>query len=312
MKTSFSLLVSTIAVSATAFTACGGGATDTPIPVTGGTTGVGGSSPGTGGVVATGGSGATVGTGGSGATVGTGGSGATGTGGALGNLIFDGSGTWVDGEANAVEIQGAFFILEDSIKNDAPVEDGLTHADVIPDSGGSGTGPLEFSKFDMDTLKPCISGTVAQVTDEAGGVDCDASAAETEVGACQWSAQWGAGIGLNLSETGGEESVKSTWDALAHSAAGFKFTASGMAPGATLRVKIKNAGSDEDFCSEFQIVPGTEVTVAWADFVHKCWGGDGDMSPVLTAIESLQWQIVSSADEGYEVTNFCIETVSWF
>ena len=308
MKTSFSLLVSTIAVSATAFTACGGGSTDTPIPITGGTTGVGGT--GTGGVVTT--TGGTTGVGGTG----TGGSGATGTGGALGNLIFDGSGTWVDGGLNTVEIQGAFFILEDSIKNNEPVDDGLTHADVIPDSGGSGTGPLEFSKFDMDTLKPCISGTVAQVTDEAGGVDCDASAAETEVGACQWSAQWGAGIGLNLNETGemedGSESVKSTWDALAHSVAGFKFTASGMAPGATLRVKIKNAGSDEDFCSEFQIVPGTEVQVAWADFVHKCWGGDGDMSPVLTAIESLQWQIVSSADEGYEVTNFCIETVSWF
>jgi hypothetical protein len=312
MKISLSLLVSTIAVCATTLAACDGGGPG-PLP-TGGTTGGGGivgtGGVATGGVVGTGG-----GTGGTGA-VGTGGTGAVGTGGStggsLGNLLFDGSGTWVDAGMNTVEIQGAFFILEDSIKNNEPVDDGLTHSDVIPDSGGSGTGALEFSKFDDLTTKPCISGTVIQVTDETGAVDCSASDPEDMAGACQWSAQWGAGIGLNLNETGGEDSMKSTWDALAHNVAGFKFTASGMAPGATLRVKIKNAGSDEDFCSEFQIVPGTEVEVAWADFEHMCWGSAGTMTPVLTAIESLQWQIVSSADEGYAVTNFCIETVSWF
>jgi len=308
MKTSFSLLVSTIAVSATAFMACDGGGTG-PVPVSGGTTGAGGS--GTGGVVTT--TGGTTGVGGtSTGGAGTGGSGATGAGGggAVSSTFFAGEGTWVAMEGNSKGIQGAFFILEDSIKNDEPVVDDLTHSDVHADTGG--TDVDGFSKFDDTTEKPCISGTVTQVTDETGAMDCNASDPEDTPGACQWGAQWGAGIGLNLNETGGEESVKSTWDALANGVAGFKFTASGMAPGATLRVKIKNAGSDEDFCSEFQIVPGTEVEVAWADFEHMCWGSDGTMSPVLTAIESLQWQIVSSASEGYDVTNFCIETVSWF
>lgn len=286
MKTSLSF-VGLIALASCYSIACGGGA-DGPVPLTGGGTGSGGET----------------------------GSG----GGATTNILFEGSGTWVEGDGNTVGIQGAFFILEDSVKLEELVEDGLPHTDFTPDTGGTGMGALDVSKFDDTTVKPCISGTVPQVTDETGATGCDAAAAETEPGACQWSAQWGGGIGLNLNETGegpnGEMSDKSPWNSLTANAGakvtGFTFTVSGSAGGATLRVKATNVGSEEDFCKSFTIVPDTPVTVALADLKHQCWGSTGTELLDMENIEALQWQVVSDQNEAHTVTNLCIENLSWY
>ena len=286
MKTSLSL-VCLIALASSFSIACGddGG----PAPLTGGTTGSGGET-------------------GSGNSTGSGG------GGEQPNVLFEGNGTWVNGADNTVGIQGAFFILEDGVKDGTPVGDTLMHTDFTAD-----TGALEecgVSKFSSETVKPCISGTAVQVTDETGATGCNASAAEDVAGACQWSAQWGGGIGLNLNETGegpnGEESVKSPYNANENMVKGFTFVASGDAGGATLRVKATNAGSEEDFCKAFTIVPGTPVTVQWSDLKHQCWGSTGTQVLDLTNLEALQWQVVTDQNDPHTVTNLCIESISWF
>jgi len=250
---------------------------------------------------------------GSGAAPGTGGD-VTGTGGtAPTNLLFNGTGTWVDGAANTVGVQGAFFILEDSVKDGAPVTDTLMHTDFTADTGGS-NDPI--SSFDMTTVMPCISGTAVQVTDETGATGCNAAGPETDPGACQWSLQWGGGIGLNMNETGGENSVQGVWNALTANAGGpvtgFTFLVSGEAGGATLRFKAKNEGSDEDFCKAFTIVPGTPVTIALSELVHQCWGTSGTQVLNLENISQLQWQVVTDAAASHTVTNLCIESVSWY
>jgi len=274
MKTSLSL-VCLIALASSFTAACGdsGG----PNPLTGGNTGAGGE---------------------------------TGSGGAATNSLFQGSGTWVPGEENTVGIQGAFYILEDGVKDNAAVTDTLMHTDLTAD-----TAPLEdmgVSKFSPDTEKPCVSGTAVQVTDETGATGCNTAGPEDTPGACQWSAQWGGGIGLNLNETGGDASVKSPYNANMHNVKGFTFVASGSAGGATLRVKVTEMGSTEDFCMKFTIVPNTPVTVEWSDFKHKCWDSSGTDVPDLTNLEALQWQVVTDPDASHEVTNLCIESLSWF
>lgn len=286
MKTSLSLLglIALAAGSMTGMAACS--SPMDPTPLTGGTTGSGGG------------------------TASGGGGNATGSGGAApSNLLFNGSTAWVDGTSNTVGIQGAFFILEDSVKDGDPVEDSLMHTDFTPDTGGT-NDPI--STFDDMTLKPCVSGTAVQVTDETGATGCNAAAAETEPGACQWSAQWGGGIGLNLNETGGEDSMQGVWDALAAGVTGFTFTVSGDAGGAVLRFKAKNEGSDEDFCKAFTIVPGTPVSIALSELTHQCWGTTGTQVLGLTNISQLQWQVVTDAAASHTVTNLCIENLSWY
>jgi hypothetical protein len=301
MKTSLSL-VGLIALSGIALAACDGG--EPPVAVDG----TGGTAPGTGG-------GGPVGTGGD-TPAGTGGEAAGTGGGATSNALFTGTGTWIPRDSNLIGIQGAFYILEDSVKDDVAVEDDFMHTDFTADTGN--VDEMGVSKFtEGDTLKPCISGTVPQVVDEMMMTGCNDALAEDQPGACQWSKQWGGGIGLNLNEEGGDGSVPMPWDALTANEGGpimgFKFMASGNAGGATLRVKAKNPGDETDYCKAFTIVPGVEVTVALSDFKPDCWSATSDKPPLtLTAIESLQWQVVSSKAMGYTVENLCIESLSWY
>lgn len=207
-----------------------------------------------------------------------------------GTEIFNGTGAWVDGAMNTAGIQGSFFVLEDSMENGMPVSDGLTHTDFTPDT------------FDDMTAKPCVSGTLAAVTDADGGM-CDASG--TTGTACEWSAIWGGGIGLNLNETGGEDSMKMTYDA--SSLTGFTFQTSGMTGGAVVRFKAKMEGSDSDFCTA---VPIGANEVALADLKHNCYtGGMASETLDVTKLVQLEWQIVPEANTSYEVSNFCIEYV---
>jgi len=253
------------------------------------------------------------GTTGSGGAAGTGGDTSTG-GAAPTNLIFNGSTAWVPGDMNAVGIQGSFFILEDSVKDAMPIPaDGLMHTDFTADSGGS-EDPV--SSFTDATLMPCISGNAVQVTDETGATGCNAAGPETDPGACQWSLQWGGGIGLNLNETGGENSTQGVWNALTANnggpVTGFTFLVSGEAGGATLRFKAKNEGSDEDFCKAFTIVPDTPVTIALSELVHQCWGTAGTQVLNLENISQLQWQVVTDAAASHTVANLCIQSLSWY
>lgn len=209
-----------------------------------------------------------------------------------GTLIFTGSGSWIDGAGPAGQfgIQGAFFVLEDSVKDGVPVNDGLTHTDLTPDEFGEG-------------IDPCVSGTVAMVTN-AAGEQCDPAGSD-----CEWSAIWGGGIGLNLNETGGENSTQQPLDLGAAGVTGFSFRLSGDVEGATVRFKIKDQPNEaEDFC--VAVMPNGVSTVRFNELKHMCWGSDGTLSVDTTKALQLQWQIVTTASRDYNVNNFCIEELA--
>jgi hypothetical protein len=283
MKTSVSLLIGSVGLVALATSACSPKKGSDPIVVT------------TGGTSSTGGGGGT-GVGG-GADPAGGGSG-------LGNTIAI-SNVWIDKTGNSVGIQGAFFVLEDGVKDGAALSDGLPHSDFTAD-----VDPLEeagVSKF-SDTSTPCISGTAAMVMAADGVTECGFAAGDEE---CNFDSTWGGGIGLNLNETGGEESVKSSFNASAAGITGFKFDLSGDVGGATVRFKAVPTGVTTDFCktvtAEF---PGT-VSVNLADILSECWA-DGGIPVDTTAIESLQWQIVTDNKAPHTVANFCVSNLEWF
>src|SRR5690606_13426222 len=132
---------------------------------------------------------------------------------------------WVDGAKNTKEIQGSFFVLMDYIKNDAPVTDSLPHTKLMPET---------FA----DATSLCVSGTIPGVVTEAG-TPCKSDGSD-----CAWSAMWGGGMGLNLSETGdtldpetGEVIMKSEQGVFDATTAGdggvtgFSFTLSGAFDG---------------------------------------------------------------------------------
>ena len=201
--------------------------------------------------------------------------------------------SWVDGAANTKGIQGAFFVLEDGIKDGAPVSDGLTHTDLMPDT------------FEEATSL-CVTGTVAAVTTADGGM-CDAAMD----GSCEWSALWGGGIGLNLNETGemdGAASMMDVFNATAAGVTGFSFTISGNFDG-TIRFKAKMQGSDDDFCTA---VDFGENTVPLTDLAYNCWDASmaANMTLDLTQLTQIQWQLVSKQNTTYEGVELCIDSLS--
>lgn len=228
---------------------------------------------------------------GGGGTGGGTGSGGGGNGDAVeGSVIFDGNGTWIQADDNEFAIQGAFFVLEDSVENGAPVSDGLEHTDLTPDT------------FDENTAKPCVSGTVAKVTN-ADGETCDPSGTD-----CQWSAQWGGGIGLNLNETGGEGSTMSPIDLTGAGVTGFSFRVSGNTGGAEIRFKVKDAANNsQDFCLTAK--DGVN-TIMLSELKHECWGATGTLSLDPSQAVQLQWQLVSSASASYTISNFCVDELA--
>lgn len=278
--------------------ACDGDDTGVPVVV-----------PGAGGAPITGSGGApTTGSGG-GTTTGSGGDSTTGdgSGGAPtdGEPLLDSENvSWVDGAANTKGIQGAFFVLEDSMKDGLLVteEPPLKHTDLTPDT---------FS----DATSLCVAGTVAAVTTVDGG-KCDAALGEDTAMGCQWSAIWGGGIGLNLNETGDtldeegnviEESMESPYNATENGVTGFSFNITGAFDG-TIRFKAKVMGSDEDYCAEVDLGPNK---VDLSTLMHKCWDDSLATETLdLTNLAQIQWQLVTKQNTEYTDVTFCVESLS--
>jgi len=276
-----------------------------------GTTGIPVQPPGAGGAPTTGAGGAPTTGAGGGTTTGAGGGTTTdtttetGTGGLAntdGEALLDTANvSWVDGAANTKGIQGAFFVLEDSMKDGVLVEDGLTHTDLAPD---------DFA--DATTL--CVTGTVAAVT-TADKMECDAADGEDTATGCQWSAIWGGGIGLNLNETGDtldengeviEESVQTVWDGT--TSTGFSFNISGVFDG-TMRFKGKMKDSDDDFCTPVEFGDNKIDMSQWA---YSCWDESlaAEKTIDLTQLWQIQWQLVTKQNTEYTGVEFCLNSLS--
>lgn len=212
---------------------------------------------------------------------------------------------WVDQSGNTVGIQGAFFILEDGVKEGATLTDSLPHSDFHADVDAVEENGV--SKFGASSTV-CVSGTAARVMAADGTSECGFQPGDAE---CNFDSTWGGGIGLNLNETGGDVSEKSVFDAVAAGITGFRFKVGGDSGGADVRFKVVPKDSTIDYCKTITTsVPG-DVEVRLADVLTECWNPNG-VPADLTMLESLQWQIVTDNTASHDVKSFCVESLEWF
>jgi hypothetical protein len=255
--------------------ACGGAATTNHGDGSGGQYGSGGVD----GTGAHNGSGGAVGVGGYTGTGGYVGTGGIGTGGYVGTNPIDGyplisDDGWVQGDSNALGIQGALFGYADA----------TTAVGMTEDFTGSNA---------------CIAGTAAQVdllcTPTPPATDC-------------YGEYWGAAIGLNLNQPidpeTGEGSDPLPYDASA--LAGFGFTITGSMIPNSLRFKVENANGE--FCTPAgkPILEGNN-TVLFSDVVSQCWTVGGD-NPNVTGVTKIAWQVVTN-DASEVPFDFCVSNI---
>jgi hypothetical protein len=214
--------------------------------------------------------------------------------------------TWVPREGNAVGIQGAFYILEDGVRDNVPLNDGMPHSDLWADTGA--VEEAGHSLFGLDTLVPCVSGTIAQLKGKDGVTDCGFAVGDEE---CDLEAFWGGGIGLVLNDSGGETPVQGPFDALAAGIRGFRFVISGDVGGADVTFEASMADYSHLFCRDITVMVPGEVEVPLSDVVSECWF-DGGFPVDATRLHSLRWKIAADNSSAHAVQNFCIESLEWF
>jgi len=219
------------------------------------------------------------------------------------SVIFDGQGIWARSE-DLLGIRGVFFILEDSVSNGQPVVDGLVHTSLISDSFGDESAP-PLSLFTEQTVRPCVSGTLAMVT-LGDGSACDPVHDE-----CAWDSIWGGGIGMHLKQSGESSSPPEPWDASAYGVRGIEFSTTGDIGRATLRFKAKDSiHPNEDFC--VLTTMGEDRRIEFAELKHQCWESEGSLSLDSKQLTELQWQIVPDSESTHPITNFCVRRVALF
>lgn len=260
----------------------------------GGTSGSGGAGSGSGGDESGGGSGGSGATGSGGKSSGgssSGGSSNPGSGGSAstGVLIFDGTGVGAGSEDHGID--GGFYILEDSVKEGVLVEDTLLHTDF--DAVDSDHEPSDFS----ESSAPCITGTLAMVTDELG------DSCERTSDYCAWGDLWGGGIGLSLKI---EDEVAVAWDATAAGVKGFRFQVSGSVGSVPVRFMVEDTAGNQ-FCVN-KVAVGSAVSVPFTTLKHNCWD-PGNVAFDPSKIKSISWQFVPDASKPYPISEFCVDNV---
>lgn len=238
------------------------------------------------------------GTGGTGGTAGT-----AGTGGGSGNgiLILPDETGWVDKEAewNLIDVQGAWYPYGDAYGEAKCLAAGhaATECAIInaPDPAVPG--------FPNENGKMCTSGSVAQVISVVGGTDPD------------YSNIWGAGIGLDLNATGGDNSTKEVFDFTAHGITGISFEIDNV-PLPGLRVEFPMPATEghpdgSDYWGASMNYPNSPVMagvniVKWADIKAPRGAVPFDASQVL----SIQFHVPSNMS-GAGTFNYCISNLTF-
>jgi hypothetical protein len=260
----------------------------------GGAPGSGGDGSGSGGQDNGGGAGGRGATGSGGKSSGgssSGGSSNPGSGGSAstGVLIFDGTGVGAGSEDHGID--GGFYILEDSVKEGVLVEDTLLHTDF--DAVDSDHEPSDFS----ESSAPCITGTLAMVTDELG------DSCQLTSDYCAWGDLWGGGIGLSLKI---EDEVAVAWDATAAGVKGFRFQVSGSVGSVPVRFMVEDTAGNQ-FCVN-KVAVGSAVSVPFTTLKHNCWD-PGNVAFDPSKIKSISWQFVPDASKPYPISEFCVDNV---
>jgi hypothetical protein len=186
-------------------------------------------------------------------------------------LVPDATG-WIDETTNDLGIQGPWYSYNDC--DDSP---GDCTKDQVPAKG----------EFANTGGKMCTSGSTALVAVEA-----------------DFSTKWGAGIALDLNNSGGESGQKTPYDASAHGVVGFSFTITGTAPGLRVNFPTPSSAEGAHFIAG---MPGANQAL-FADAKQGSWvmpKTDFDASQVL----SIQFQIPSVMGSAVDF-DFCVENLA--
>jgi len=180
---------------------------------------------------------------------------------------------WVEGSTNVAGIQGAWYSY-----NDCTTSPGDCTMNQIPVEGS----------FDNVGGKMCTSGNTAAVADQM-----------------EFSLKWGAGIGLDLNNSGGADAMKMPYDASAHGVVGFSFTISGTdATGLRFNITSVAAGDNSHFVSAAM----GENTVMFSDAMQGSWVTT--KTPLdTTQLLAIQFQIPSVLNQSVAF-DFCVENLA--
>lgn len=240
----------------------------------------------------------------SGGTGGSAGSAGTGGGSANGVVILPDETGWVDGMAewNTIGVQGAWYPYGDAYgvekKCVTAGHDAATECAIIttPD-------PAAMS-FPNTGGKMCTSGSVAKVIDVPG-----------MAGTPDYSNIWGAGIGLDLNATPGDNATKSPFDFVAHGFTGIYFEID-MVPLPGLRVEFPMPATEghadgSDYWGASMNYPNSPVmaggnTIKWADIKAPRGAIPFDATQVL----SIQFHVPSST-AGAGTFSYCISNLTF-
>ena len=184
-------------------------------------------------------------------------------------LTVDATG-WVDKGGNTVGIQGPWYSYDDC--TDSPMACTMNHT---PGMGA----------FDNTGGKMCTKGQTYPVKAEA-----------------DFSKEWGAGIALDLNNTGGMDAMKAPYDATANHVTGFAMTISGTAPGLRINITSQAAGDDAHFKT---ITAAGPVTVMLSEVKQGSWV----MTKTAldqTKLLAIQFQIPSVMGKAVDF-DFCVE-----
>ncbi|MFC1641162.1 hypothetical protein ACFL5O_00525 [Myxococcota bacterium] len=189
---------------------------------------------------------------------------------------------WVDRTCNEHEIQGAFYwYAADNIKTEMQC--------------GGATCEESAAPWSETSSGMCISGTATGESED-----------------------WGAGIGISLNESGGDDSVKAAYNAADHNIIGFDVTIVGNTNGMPIRVGLtgEDQQADASLPSPFLTmgaVDGTlnlsgssELVIAKAA-VPDDWEVDNAGATVdASAIYDLQFQVAADSADAGTTFDICI------
>jgi hypothetical protein len=177
---------------------------------------------------------------------------------------------WVDKGGNTVGIQGPWYSYDDC--TDSPMSCTMNH---VPGTGA-------FANMDG---KMCTKGTTVPVKAEA-----------------DFSKQWGAGIALDLNNSGGMDAMKLPYDATAAHVVGFSMTITGTAPGLRVNITSKAAGNDSHFVTA---MVGGANTVLFSKAQQGSWVKTKTaLDP--TMLLAIQFQIPTVMSKAVDF-DFCVE-----
>jgi hypothetical protein len=179
---------------------------------------------------------------------------------------------WVDKGGNTVGIQGPWYSYDDC--TNSPMACTMNHT---PGMGA----------FMNMGGKMCTSGTTIAVKAEA-----------------DFSKEWGAGIALDLNNSGGMNAMKMPFDANAAHVIGFSMNITGTAPGLRINITSVAAGDNAHFANG---VVGAN-TVLLSKVTQGSWvTTKAPLDP--TMLLAIQFQIPTVMNTAVDF-NFCVDSLS--